>query len=102
MAFAGGVGVEINLDDARSPALSKSQASYPAAIALFSESNTRFLVEVSASHAGQLEAVFGNLPIGRIGTTTTTQSFSVINQGVKLVDGSLTELKSAWQSPLDM
>ena len=102
MAFAGGVGAEITLDDARSSAFSKSRTSIPAATTLFSESNTRFLIEVSPAQAGQLEAVFGNLPIGRIGTTTTTQSFSMINQGVKLVDGSLTELKSAWQSTLNM
>ena len=89
MAFAGGVGVEINLEA-------------DPAVALFAESNTRFLIEVSAAQCRPLEAVFGNLPISRIGTTTTSPILSVVSHGSKRIDGSLAELKSAWQSPLDM
>ena len=65
MAIAGRLGVELDLENLGTQALDDL-------VLLYSESNTRFLVEASPENADELEKLFAdeNLPISRIGTVT--------------------------------
>jgi len=66
-------------------------------VELFSEANSRFVIEVEPEHATEVESLFKGLPIRKFGTVTSEpillfgKSFSV----------SVDELRSAWQKPLD-
>ncbi len=79
MAFAGGIGVELN--DSLTPA------------DLFSESNSRFLVEVEPGRTADFEAT---VPSTVVGTTNDTDRIQVGS----LLNASLGALKAAWQEPL--
>jgi phosphoribosylformylglycinamidine synthase len=97
MAFAGGVGMRIDLagvsvaDDVR-----RDDA------VLFSESNSRFLLEVAPQFADEVVRHFsGKVRFGRIGETTEAQRLVVIGRRKRaVIDEPLNELKEAWQSPL--
>ncbi len=88
MAFAGGVGVEIELKNG-------------SALQLFSESNTRFLVEVRPQYASALEVIFGDLPHNVVGKSVAIQTLKVVAENA-ITTASLDELKIAWQSPLSL
>jgi phosphoribosylformylglycinamidine synthase len=96
MAFAGGVGVDITELD-RLPGtegLSDEQR-------LFSESTTRFLVEVKPENAAAFEASFVGLPIIRLGATVAEPRLRVASANKEwLIWVKLSELKEAWQKPL--
>ena len=90
MAFAGGVGVEIEL------------VTNPAT-ALFSESNTRFLIEVKQENAKMLVSLFSELVHSHVGRTTQEQSVRMIGPtGALFVHASLKDLKANWQSGLNL
>jgi phosphoribosylformylglycinamidine synthase len=100
MAFAGGIG--ITLDAARAPAgeLPAKPAARDA-IALFAESNGRFLVEVDEEHAAAFEATLSAEPappwahVGRTGGA----SLRVLGTGGEtIMDTKLDALKGAWQN----
>lgn len=81
MAFAGGIGVALNND------LSVAD--------LFSESNGRLLVEVTADKAADFEAAVSSAKaIGATNDSDRLIAGSVIN-------ATLEELKAAWQAPLN-
>ncbi|MCP4509208.1 MAG: phosphoribosylformylglycinamidine synthase, partial [Fuerstiella sp.] len=111
MAFAGGVGAKINLTDVAVPsdgsdddglAFSRGQVSSPAAV-LFSESNTRFLVEVEEAKAAEFAAVMGDLVYTCVGETTDDETLQILGNGEKpVVSESLAALKESWQSPLNL
>ncbi len=94
MAFAGGVGADIT--DLRAPA-----AAEPAEVLLFSESTTRFVLEVTPGNAAALQGLFGDEgPLRRIGQTVQEQRLRIKGGGGWLVDAALADLKEAWQRPL--
>ena len=91
MAFAGGIGADLTTlpgglsDEAR----------------LFSESTTRFLVEVKPEHSATFEAGFRGLPVSRVGTTVAEPRLRIAGTGGDwLIWAKLAELKEAWQKPL--
>ena len=88
MAFAGGVGVELKLRN-------------ESTVELFSESNTRFLVEVPQAQAATFASVLGSLPNQLVGKTVPRNTVGFKTSG-NSIEASLQELKSAWQSPLNM
>lgn len=96
MAFAGEVGAEISLASiARQTGLTDS------AKLLFSESNTRFLVEILPSKAAEFEACFAGVPLTKIGQTVAQQVVSIESpQGTRVVHAELGQLKACWQKPL--
>jgi len=101
MAFAGGLGASIDLAKVSAADLPDDQAD---AVLLFSESNTRFLVEVSPNAAEQFEQKLAGIPIARVGQVNnsnrvTIASASAANQNV--IDAPIDALKQAWQAPLD-
>ncbi|MFK7776959.1 MAG: phosphoribosylformylglycinamidine synthase subunit PurL [Gimesia sp.] len=95
MAFAGGYGM--NLDLTRLP--EALELSTPGL--LFSESNTRFLIEVSPDKIKELESCFKDLPLVEIGSVVSSRELTVKGQASStVINASLDELKSAWKSPL--
>ena len=73
------------------------------AVLLFSESNTRFVLEVPAKGQAAVELLFttANVPVTKLGEVTATQSVVIQGaRGTKVIDSSLTELKQVWKSRL--
>ena len=75
---------------------------------LFSESNSRFIIEVAPEHTTEIESLFEDVladyPIHwfRIGTVTAEPVLSLGDLfSVDLFSVSVDELKTAWQKPLD-
>ena len=91
MCFAGGIGADIT----GLPGELSDEAK------LFSESPTRFLVEVKPEHASAFEATFAGLPVARVGTTLPDARLRIAGaNGEWLVWVKLATLKEAWQKPL--
>ncbi len=96
MSFAGGLGVEIDL--AQPSAESKLADN---AVLLFSESNTRFVVEVEPRHAVEFERRFARLLLAPLGTVTEAETVRITgHDGRVCVESPWRELKAAWQKPL--
>jgi phosphoribosylformylglycinamidine synthase len=92
MAFAGGVGADVT---------STGAAGLPDEVALFSESTTRFIVEVRPERAAALEALFAGLPLARLGVTVKEPRLRITGaSGEWVVWAGLEQLKEAWQKPL--
>jgi phosphoribosylformylglycinamidine synthase len=87
MAFAGGVGIQIDL---------KAGSIVP----LFSESNTRFLVEVAVSSEGAFSELLAGVTLEKLGMTSTGEELVITSSGRQLVRASLKDLKACWQKPL--
>jgi len=64
---------------------------------LFSESNSRFVIEVEPEHATEIEILFKEFPIFKLGIVTAEPVLSFGD----LFSASISELKSAWQGTLD-
>jgi len=93
MAFSGDVGMEIDLQQLHSQERDD--------FLLFSESNSRFLVEVSPSKQRSFEKLMKGVSFCRIGRTTKLKEFVVIGkQGKVLIAEQLARLKKTWQEPL--
>ncbi len=67
IAIGGQLGAEVDL----------SEVGLDVATALFSESNSRFIVTVAPEKAAKLEALFAGLPIVKIGTVTADKKLTV-------------------------
>jgi phosphoribosylformylglycinamidine synthase len=93
MAFAGGLGAALEVD----------RGELPIAAALFSESNTRFLCEVSPEKAEAFESQFtqADVSIAEIGVVTTDSQFTVKCDSAVCINESISVLKETWQAPLD-
>jgi phosphoribosylformylglycinamidine synthase len=93
-AMAGELGMELDLDAA--PDL----AGLPADVALFSESNGRFVVTVPPEKAAAFAALFAGLPCHRIGRVTSALSLSLTLGGKRLVDLPVAAMKTAYKETL--
>jgi phosphoribosylformylglycinamidine synthase len=94
MAFAGGVGAELT-------DLANVAAGEPDAVRLFSESPTRWLVEVRPEHADAVRGCFASLPAERVGRTVAEPALRIaVGASEWLIDVPLADLKEAWQKPL--
>ena len=96
MAFAGGLGADLDLAQ-----LAKDAGLTDSAALLFSESTTRFLIEVEPEYCAQIEKEFAGLPFTRIGQVVSTGRVrAAMENGVTVLDQGCAELKLAWQTPL--
>jgi phosphoribosylformylglycinamidine synthase len=94
MAFAGGVGADVTDLKAVAPAVSDTAR-------LFSESPTRFILEVRPERAAALREAFGGVPLVKIGVTVKEPRLRIAGEnGEWLIWSKLDELKEAWQKPL--
>ncbi|MHC4456390.1 MAG: phosphoribosylformylglycinamidine synthase subunit PurL [Planctomycetota bacterium] len=97
IAFAGELGIEANLRG-----LPKSDDCLRTDTQLFSESNSRYIVEVEPENYDAFAKLMLNLPFGQIGKVIEQKKLIVKNQdGKAVVDVDLDSLKQAWQKPFD-
>jgi phosphoribosylformylglycinamidine synthase len=96
MAFAGGFGMELHLDKVPlGEPLERDD------LILFSESNTRFLVEVSPQQAQQFEETMAHVSFAEIGRVTAGGQIEIYGlSGDPVLSAGIDELKEAWQKPL--
>lgn len=96
MAFAGELGAKVAIDAV------PCTGQLSVASRLFSESNTRFLCEVSPEKTDVFEALLDGVPHARIGQVVDTGRLQVVDgvSGKVVVDADLGTLKEAWQKPL--
>ncbi|MFO0936260.1 MAG: phosphoribosylformylglycinamidine synthase subunit PurL [Gemmataceae bacterium] len=93
MAFAGGIGADISG--------LKDMANLPDEVKLFSESTTRFVVEVTPENEAALHERFAGLPLIKLGTTVAEPRLRIAGtNGEWVIWAKLSELKEAWQKPL--
>lgn len=96
MAFAADLGLALSLADVPREDGLKDDSRI-----LFSESQTRFLVEVSADRAADFEKRFDALPCARIGDVTDTARLIVAGTGAgTVIDAACDEMRHAWKAPL--
>lgn len=97
MAFAGGYGMHLNLTHI--PVEENSRLDND--VRLFSESQSRFLVEIEPQHRAAFETRMADVPIGCLGSVTEGEAFIVNGiKGERIIETSLSVLKSAWQGTL--
>jgi len=96
MAFAGGLGIEADLRG-----LPKSGDSSRIDTQLFSESNSRYIVEVEPENFDAFVKMMLNLPFGQIGKVTEEKMLTIkAESGGTVVELDIDSLKQAWQKPL--
>jgi phosphoribosylformylglycinamidine synthase len=96
MAFAGCLGLVIHLGQ-----VPLGEAVNRDDYVLFSESNTRFLVEVAPEDKHQFEGMMAGVDFAAIGQVTSNKRIEVYGLNREIVlSASIAELKEAWQRPL--
>ena len=97
MAFAGGLGVEATLRGLpRSTDCSRTDAQ------LFSESNSRYIVEVAPENYDAFAKRMLNLPFGQVGKVGAEPRLVIeAEDGRNVVDAEIDILKQAWQRTFD-
>ena len=96
MAFAGDWGMQVSLHH-----VPTSGDVLDAGTILFSESNSRFVVEVEPKCQSAFEALMPRKCYGMIGMITSDRCFSVTGlEGEEIISVPISELKEAWQKPL--
>jgi len=121
MAFAGGLGMDVFLSEVpykeriaysverreklsakHYPCLSGRQAlNAKNDFILFSESNSRFIVEVGKKNQKAFEKALKGVAFGLIGCVSKNKEFKIYGlDGKPCVQAGISDLKEAWQSPL--
>ena len=96
MAFAGGLGASINLKE-----VPLGEPIDRDDFILFSESNSRFIVEVPPDKKDKFEKEMKGTPFALIGRVSSETGLEVHGRkGDSVVSISIDELKEAWQKPL--
>ena len=116
MAFAGNLGAELWAEHIFIdfiPGEREKLAALPGVTAenaadlvrLFSESNSRFLIEVPAESALAFEEILTNaeVPHAQVGKVTASDRLVITGaEGKKLIDRPLKQLKAVWQKAFDL
>ena len=94
MAFSGGIGVEARLD--KVPVGGKMRDDH----IIFSESNSRFLVEITKDSQDRFEDIMSDKVFARIGQTISDEELRVSGSKGQLISSDLGVLKESWQETL--
>jgi phosphoribosylformylglycinamidine synthase II len=95
MALAGRNGVELDLRKVLGKAITRND------FALFSESNSRFLVEVSVQAKADFEALMKGKVCAEIGKVTKTPQLRIRGlNGKRIVDALVDDLQACWKHTL--
>ncbi|MEM6331661.1 MAG: AIR synthase-related protein, partial [Planctomycetota bacterium] len=94
MAFAGGLGAEVDLD------AMPADAPLDAATRLFSESNSRLLCEVAPGDAQRFEGELQSVAHAKLGVVTEQPRVAMVHGGRRVIDADNAALKQAWQATL--
>ena len=92
MAFSGGFGVRLDLQDVIYVGKDRRFD-----FILFAESNTRFLLEVEKVHTDKIKNIFHGLPLAKIGETTEIKQLKIFFGKKKLIDLPLPIIQAKWQ-----
>ena len=96
MAFAGGLGASINLES-----IPLGKPIERDDFILFSESNSRFLVEVAPENQADFEEIMDGASLSNIGQVTESEVLEIYGlNGSRIINKSISELKEAWQKPI--
>jgi phosphoribosylformylglycinamidine synthase subunit PurSL len=104
MAMAGGLGARVALADV--PRADEAARDF---VLLFSESPSRFVLEVRADRRDELAGLLNGLPLGWIGEVTSgngqheaaSPRLTVLGlDDAVVIDATASDLKAAWQRPL--
>jgi phosphoribosylformylglycinamidine synthase len=97
MCLAGGLGATIDSSLGERDCDVDDEESF-----LFSESNTRFLIEVRQENEKELMALLARIPCQRIGAVTEDLHLRISGRkhGETIISASAADLKEAWQKPL--
>ena len=91
--IAGGLGIDADLR-----ALPKTDDCIRSDVQLFSESNSRFVVEVEPDKFDAFAKLMLNLPFGQIGKVTVDLKLKIHSaEGREIINSELKVLKEAWQ-----
>jgi len=94
MAFAGGYGLELDLRAVPGKDLARND------FVLFSESNSRFLIEIAKKDKQEFEGLMGKYS-AQIGTVTKEQKLLIYGlNGKGVVDATLEKLRHSWKKTL--
>ena len=97
MVLAGRLGARVKLDARLAPAGAEPDN----VTLLFSESNSRLIVEVAAKDAGAFWALFGGLPIHELGEVTREPRLQIAGmKGEPLIDQDAHALAKVFREPL--
>jgi phosphoribosylformylglycinamidine synthase II len=97
MAFAGGLGIEADLQG-----LPCGKDCTRTDAQLFSESNSRYIVEVEPDKYDEFAKLMLNLPFGQIGRVTEEKTLVIKAQdGETVIEKDIEALKQAWQKTFD-
>ncbi|HEC79590.1 MAG TPA: phosphoribosylformylglycinamidine synthase subunit PurL [candidate division WOR-3 bacterium] len=92
MAMSGDIGAEIDLDRVVYDGVKKRHD-----FILFSESNTRFLVEISREKAVEFKQIFNNIPHTRIGSAIKEKEVRIFSGTKELVRLPLSVIVTTWR-----
>jgi len=96
MAFSGGLGMDLFLSEV--PYVGETKRND---FILFSESNSRFVVEVEKNKQKRFEETLKGLPFGLVGCVSKNKDFKVFGLDTKpCIKVDIAKLKEAWQRPL--
>jgi phosphoribosylformylglycinamidine synthase len=97
MAFSGGLGMDLFLSEV--PYAGEARRND---FILFSESNSRFVVEVRKNKQKKFEEALKGVPFGLVGCVSNNKDFKVFGlDGKPCVKIDINKLKEAWQKPLN-
>ncbi|MDD5432678.1 MAG: AIR synthase-related protein, partial [Candidatus Omnitrophica bacterium] len=105
MAFSGALGMDVFLKEvpfqkSQGHKVTRSQVNRNDTV-LFSESNSRFIVEVSKEKQKEFEQTLKGIPFGLIGCVNKNNNFNVYGiDGEICIKSDIKKLKEAWQKPL--
>jgi len=96
MAFSGGLGMEIFLSEVSCQSQIKRND-----VILFSESNSRFVVEVEKTKQKEFEKLLKDSAFGLAGCLTKNPDFKIFGLDGKIcVNANIDKLKENWRAPL--
>jgi len=106
MSIAGNLGAEIDIaalaiEFDEPPSNARQTTDMFQIIALFAESNSRFLVEVASEHQKAFEALLPSDQRTLLGKTIDSDSVRIRNGDETVLQASIVDLRNAWQQTLD-
>ncbi len=93
MCIAGNLGAEIELNKVPTNLSKKYKI-------LFSETNSRFLVEIAQGYEKEFEHVMKGVPFAKIGYVKSEKELLITSSDNEVVRLSLNEMVKSWKSPL--
>jgi phosphoribosylformylglycinamidine synthase len=95
MALAGNLGASVSLD-----MVPVGSERLDAGTLLFSESPSRFLVEVVPDHVAAFEATLAQVPLARVGEVSDDGLVTILRDGQPIIQVPVDQLKATWQATL--